>query len=304
MYRIVGADQRIYGPVDARSLRHWIAERRANAETWCSTESAPEWTPLSEFAEFDGDLAAQRLLPAPIPAPPCPAGTGAAQLADEIIARGVEVRIGRSVDRGWILLLENFWLLVGANLLIWLTLLALASFPFATLILGGVLGGGLQWLSLKRLRGETADVGDAFAGFVLAFLPLMLVGILTSILTCFGLLLLLVPGIYLWVAWQFALLLAIDRKLDFWVAMEVSRRVITDRWWSMLGLVIVLFLIDLLGFLLCVVGSFVTAPLTTAALASAYEDIFGEPRPPAAGRPQLTGPGATSPAGAARAPGS
>jgi hypothetical protein len=52
MYKIIGADQREYGPVTADQIRQWIAEGRANRQTKVRPENGTEWLPLSEIPEF------------------------------------------------------------------------------------------------------------------------------------------------------------------------------------------------------------------------------------------------------------
>ena len=52
MYRVIGADQKEYGPVSADDLRKWIAEGRANAQTRAWTSGMTEWRPLGTFPEF------------------------------------------------------------------------------------------------------------------------------------------------------------------------------------------------------------------------------------------------------------
>jgi len=52
MYRILGADGREYGPINADQLRRWVAEGRANAETRTLAEGSTEWKPLAQFVEF------------------------------------------------------------------------------------------------------------------------------------------------------------------------------------------------------------------------------------------------------------
>lgn len=63
MYRIIGADGRPYGPVNAEQVRRWIAEGRANAHTQTLVEGAAEWKPLSAVPEFAGHFGA------PVPPP-------------------------------------------------------------------------------------------------------------------------------------------------------------------------------------------------------------------------------------------
>lgn len=54
MYRIIGSDQREYGPVSADEVRRWIAEGRLHPKSLVRTEGATEWKPLASFAEFAG----------------------------------------------------------------------------------------------------------------------------------------------------------------------------------------------------------------------------------------------------------
>jgi hypothetical protein len=52
MYRIIGADQKEYGPVTAEQLRAWIAEGRVNAQTRVLPEGGTEWKTIAELPEF------------------------------------------------------------------------------------------------------------------------------------------------------------------------------------------------------------------------------------------------------------
>jgi hypothetical protein len=52
MYKIIGADQKQYGPVSADEMRQWIAEGRVNAQTLIQAEGQTDWRPLSSFPEF------------------------------------------------------------------------------------------------------------------------------------------------------------------------------------------------------------------------------------------------------------
>ena len=52
MYKIIGADQKEYGPVTAEQLRQWLAEGRVNAQTQVLPEGAIEWKALGDLPEF------------------------------------------------------------------------------------------------------------------------------------------------------------------------------------------------------------------------------------------------------------
>ena len=68
MYKIVGADQKEYGPISEEQMRQWIAEGRANGQTLARIDEGP-WKPLSTFPEF---AAALGETPAPPPIAPVP----------------------------------------------------------------------------------------------------------------------------------------------------------------------------------------------------------------------------------------
>jgi hypothetical protein len=295
MYKIIGADQREYGPVPGEELRRWIAEGRANAQTKVQSAGGSDWKALSEFAEFADALAAKA---AAATAPPKVSSTEGERLAAEIVARDYRVDLSDCFGRSWNLFKENFWLLVGANALILAIQIGLGTVPVVGYVvdplLGFVLAGGLDLLFLKRIRGESADVGTAFAGFTASFLPLMLASVIAYVLTGIGLFLCILPGIFLFVIWWlFTPLLILDKKLDFWPAMECSRMVVMKHWWQCFALLLLWFLVSVAGVLACVVGLFVTMPIATGAVVYAYEDIFGARPRPAALQPltQSTGSG-------------
>ena len=52
MYKIIGADQKEYGPVSLEQMRQWVAEGRVNAQTLVQGEGQTDWRPLSSFPEF------------------------------------------------------------------------------------------------------------------------------------------------------------------------------------------------------------------------------------------------------------
>lgn len=202
--------------------------------------------------------------------------------AADLIARAGTLNIGNCLERSWNLLKANFWPLVGATFVLVVVAGIAGSIPFlgllSSLLLTGVFYGGLYLYYLKTIRGQPAEFGDVFSGFSLAFVPLMLATLVSTVLTGLGCVLLILPGIYLAIAYAFTYLLVIDQKLEFWAAMEVSRRVITAQWWRMFGLLLLAGLIAMLGIIGLIIGVFITLPIAIGALAYAYEDLC---RPPA-----------------------
>jgi hypothetical protein len=287
MYRIIGADGRQYGPATADQIREWIAAGRADGQTLAQAEGTAEWKPLSTFPEFTAAFPPKAV--PPLASVPPVVRVDPVALANDILRRGYAVDIGGSLSRAWKMLTGDFWPIIGTSALI-LLILGVTNFVGLGLLLTGPLIGGLDWYFLKRIRGQKVEVNDAFAGFTLAFVQLLLVSLVSGLLIGLGLLCCLVPGIYLAVAWCLAIPLAIDKRIAFWDAMEVSRKVVTRRWWSFLGLLLVYGLVNLGGILLCCVGFFITSPLTTLATMYVYEDIFGAPPATTSLAPPVPGP--------------
>jgi len=81
MYKIIGADGQLYGPVNAEQLRRWLAENRVRAQTLVQSEGAAEWKPLESIPELAAEL---RSLQPPV-APP----SGLAARASNKIPAGI-----------------------------------------------------------------------------------------------------------------------------------------------------------------------------------------------------------------------
>jgi hypothetical protein len=259
MYKIIGGDQKVYGPVTGDELRRWIAESRLNGQSLIQAEGAREWQPLSAFPEFGEALGAQTVQP-PL-AGAAPPSVSAEVWTAQVLARQPQVQIGRCLSLSWQLVMSNFGLFFGATFLAWLigsaNLLGLIMIPLVGVIPGVILGtvagvicwlihgviyGGLYLVFLKRIRGQPASVGDTFAGFGLAFAQLMLAGVVSSLLSWIGFCCCILPTLYLMVAWVFSVPLVADKRLEFWSAMELSRKVVTRVWFEMFGLMLLIFL--------------------------------------------------------------
>lgn len=274
MYFLIGADAREYGPFTAEQIRDWVAQGRANVHSRIRRDGETSWQPLRDFAEF-ADVSSVAAGPPPGTPPPALAP---GSLAADYLSRGGSVDVGSCITRGWALVRDNPGLTIGSTLLVMLVSFGLGFLPvvgFVSFFINPVLFGGLAYTFARRIRGEAPSVGDAFSGFSLAFLHLGLGGLVSLLLTCVGLLLCVLPGIYLAVAYTFVLPLTIDKKYDFWTAMEVGRQVVQPQWWTIFGLLVVLFLINIVGLLVCVVGLIVTVPISVAAAMYAYQDMFG-----------------------------
>lgn len=206
---------------------------------------------------------------------------GARSIPD-VIQNGYNVDIGKYVGEGWEIFKKNIGGFVGFTVILILVSALAAILPekarplgnIATAVLSGPLNAGMLIVAFKLIKQRSTTFNDFFLGFN-NFLQFFIANLLIGILVGLASLLLVLPGIYLGVAYSLTIALIADRKFDFWEAMETSRKVITKRWFSFFGFVLVLALINVVGFLILGIGLLFTIPLTTCAIAAAYHDILG-----------------------------
>ena len=299
MYKIIGADQKEYGPVSAEQLCAWIAEGRVNGQTSVWSDSVAEWKPLAAFPEFANYLQAS-----PYGALPAAAGATAVVAPEVVLARDYSLDIGNCITRSWELVKKHLGPVVGITTLVMVVIFAinqlvgLFSRPaFTGMIMEHrfsigaiaiilvtsilttpvyvVLTAGLLKYYLKLIRGEPAGIADAFSGFGPALGQLVLLGLATGFFSLIGYCLCILPGLYLTVSWMFAVPLVIDRGMGFWEAMEFSRKVVTKHWFLLLALQLLCGLLAACGVIACCIGILVSLPFGTVTLMYAYEDIFG-----------------------------
>src|SRR6185312_13105101 len=182
MYKIIGADQKQYGPISGDQIRQWISEGRVNGQTMACAEGTDAWKPLEQFPEF-GFTAA----PAPTAKPPEFSGP---MTREEIIARDYSLDIMSCFSRGWALLKNNFgtmgvWcflffvLTIAASIVVQIifAMVGVSRLPFATqqylrpsyvifqtLVIGPAFGG-LLYVYISLMRGHVVAVGELFDGF-------------------------------------------------------------------------------------------------------------------------------------------
>jgi uncharacterized membrane protein len=229
----------------------------------------------------------------------------AEQLTQEILARGYPFSIGNCLNRGINAVKARYGVCLGATVLIMLCNQAAGMIPllgiFISLAVTGALVAGLNQFFINVVRGEPATVADAFSGFKNGFwrycgtyltmallilvcaIPAVTYAIIRSENDAFAsdpvfwalAVAAFVVMVYLGVAFTFALYLVTDLQLSPWNSLQVSRRVVTRRWFSLFGLMILASLIAAAGLILCFIGIVLTLPFFYGIIAQAYEDIFG-----------------------------
>lgn len=211
------------------------------------------------------------------------------------------------IKAGWQLLRDQYWLFVGMALVA----IILGSFvPFG--ILFGPMMCGFYVALFRRRRGEMVEFGSLFKGFdhfgesvvatLIHYVPMVMVlipfyivlyaGLFlimprqggepdpSSLLGFFAVMIVLVLFmmalmILLSVIFTFSYPLIVDRKMSGLDAVKLSARGALANFWPLLGLLLLNGLMAFAGVLLCYVGVFLVLPVTFAAIAVAYEQVFG-----------------------------
>jgi hypothetical protein len=193
------------------------------------------------------------------------------------------------VSYGW----NSYWKNIGPMLLITIVIIAVSlviniigqvanntavSVLFAVIgwIVGLLLAFGLIRASLAVTRGEKPEVGMLFQGD--NFGPYILASILFGIGAAIGFILCIIPGIIFVVAFWFYGYIICEAPPGISATDALSRAAALskDKRWELFGLGVVLFLINLVGALLCGIGLLFTYGITALAVAYAYRALNGQ----------------------------
>jgi hypothetical protein len=187
----------------------------------------------------------------------------------------------------------------------WIQLLVLLVISIFLSLLTIPLYAGVNVVGFKQMSDQEVKFGDFFHGYhywasliasalaqgVIVFIVIgiaviagsLVLGmfwntsqhLIATLLIMLIIVLSLVSLIYIAVIYIFSQMLIIDRRFGFWQSMEMSRKVVTQRWFSVFALMIVTGLLNLLGAVALIVGLLVTFPLSYLTLSVAYREIFG-----------------------------
>ncbi|HOX56093.1 MAG TPA: DUF4190 domain-containing protein [Candidatus Paceibacterota bacterium] len=150
MYKLLGSDQKEYGPVRADQVRAWIAQGRANARSKLQAAGSTKWKPLAEFAEF-----AEALKSAGAPARSSPPGRAPHRVTAAPKANGMAVMS----------------LVLGC--------LGILTCGLTSLV--GLVLGIIALVRIKKKNGQLGGRGLALAGTIVSAVFLLLAPITAAI---------------------------------------------------------------------------------------------------------------------------
>jgi len=229
-------------------------------------------------------------------------------MTPEISFKRQAVEPVQCLKNGWELIKDQYWLFVGISAV---GALIGGAVPLG-ILLGPMMCG--QYLTFfKKRRGEPIEFGTLFKGFdffgpslvatLLHIVPILAIVIPAYFLfyismvvsmvaqggndpnpaAMFGImgafilfwLVVMVVVIFISIGFTFSYPLIVDRKLQGMDAVKLSFRGAIANFWRLLGMSILSSLLSIAGILLCYVGIFLVFPIVYAAVACAYEQVFG-----------------------------
>ncbi len=218
---------------------------------------------------------------------------------EQALARGYDFGIGALIGEAWAKVKGTKGIIIGGFLVFYVVLLA------ATFILGGIVGvfgalsdnlvavvvgevlvsllasalaypfmAGINMVGIRRAADQPISFNEIFSHFGRT-VPLIITAVVMMLLIYLGMLLLLLPGIYLAVAYLLAIPLVVERGLSPWQALEASRKAISQHWFKVFGLFLLLGVIVILSAIPLGIGLVWSIPLMVVAMGVLYRTIFG-----------------------------
>jgi len=232
-------------------------------------------------------------------------------MTPEIPFRRGAVEPIQCIKGGWELIKDQYWLFVG---IVVVGVLIGSAVPFG-ILLGPMMCGTYLTFFTKR-RGQPIEFAMLFKGFdyfgpslvatLLHIVPILVIVIpayflfyismfvsiaaqgdepnpaaMFGVMAMFGLfwLVVMVVIIIISVGFTFAYPLIVDRKLNGFEAVKLSFRAALSNFWRLLGMMLLTGLMSVVGVFACYVGMLLVMPIAYAAIAVAYEQVFGLANP-------------------------
>ncbi len=136
--------------------------------------------------------------------------------------------------------------------------------------------GGLMLIGVRRVLEQRVSWKMAFAAFSSKkVLSMTIATVLQILLIAIGFVLLVLPGIYLTVGYALTLPLILDKGLGPWEALETSRKAIHKKWWTVLGMYLVMMLLYMVSMIPLGLGLIWTVPMFLVLIGVLYARLFG-----------------------------
>jgi uncharacterized membrane protein len=133
---------------------------------------------------------------------------------------------------------------------------------------------GEQYLFLKAIRDEEAEIKILFEGFKTQYLNIILANLIVAALVVIGLVMLIIPGIIIACRLAFVSYLVMDKNMEAMKAVEKSWQMTKGHGWTIFGMAIITFFICIAGLIVFFVGIIISIMWAHAAFASLYQSVL------------------------------
>lgn len=153
--------------------------------------------------------------------------------------------------------------------------LALFGLAYAFLFLP-ILEYGKDFIFLKAIREEEADLRILFEGFRTKYLNIVLANLIVFALVILGTFMLIIPGIIVWCRLVFVSYLVMDKNMEPMKAVEKSWQMTRGHGWEIFGMAILSFFVFIGGVIVFIVGAIISLMWIHSAFAAMYQSVLNE----------------------------
>lgn len=168
-----------FGPVSAEAILDLYRRGDLSPDNLVWRRGFENWIPYSSSELASAPPPSLPVAPSSGP-PSLPAGLEPFAPRPAALRSGYQPQIRASFDRGWKLLIANFWPIVGCFALTSIILSVASQFIIPIFILTYPLLAGFYWYLLRQVRGQEATVEMLFEGFRRQFGPLAIVNLIVT----------------------------------------------------------------------------------------------------------------------------
>lgn len=159
--------------------------------------------------------------------------------------------------------------------LVWVLPAALFSMAYAFLFLP-VIKYGEEYIFLKAMRDEEAEIKYLFDGFKTKYLKIVLANLIVFALVIIGFILLIIPGIIVLCRLAFVPYLVMDKDLEPMKAVEKSWEMTRHHGWKIFWMALISFFIFILGIIVFFVGAIISFMWIHGAFATLYQSVLNQ----------------------------
>lgn len=135
---------------------------------------------------------------------------------------------------------------------------------------------GENYLFLKAMRDEEANLITLFDGFKNQYLNIILANLIVSALVIIGLIMLIIPGIIIACRLAFVSFLVMDKNLEPMKAVEKSWQMTKGHGWTIFFMAIISFFLVIAGIIVFIFGVLISIMWIHSAFASLYQAVLNE----------------------------